>query len=125
MTVRESSGYEHLAHARTCIANALRTWDGASLDRMRSCVAILEGVIADLHATEAWLRANSALAHVGMAATAQQLQREAAVLLRLVDAGASFYRGWALRLDRAAPTYRPSGLADHLADVVSPSGIQA
>ena len=106
--------------ARNTVRRALETWDGADLDRVSQCQAILEGSVADLQAAAHTAAGGRAAIPAAARAALADLKKDVGTMLCLVDACAAFQRGLALRAGHADPNYESSGLTAAVQDRAAP-----
>ena len=93
--------------ARGCLRDALEQWQAFDMSKIEACRGLLEQSASFLREMD-----SGGAAPVVLAEMRQDLIR----LARLVDAGAAFYRGLALRRHGGVTAYLPDGrLADESA----------
>lgn len=96
-------------HARTCLRLALERWNPADLAQVAMSRELLEQSVTDMQEVENSIRNGTAEPTEELSSLLQASRLEVNRLTRLVDAGAAFYRGVALRLGQVETGYTPSG----------------
>jgi hypothetical protein len=100
-----------LDSARAAIHQALTQWDAVNPSQIHRCSALVEKAVSDLREFTASLETADYDAPKSATTALADIQREAARMNRLVDAGLAFQRGLLMRLGEAAPAYGASGMA--------------
>jgi hypothetical protein len=104
-----ASALEALQQARSGVRRAIDEWDASDLSRVETNIRFLEESVDRLRSAEQELRHCRPEVREELVAAVIGLKQDIARISRVVDAGASFYRGLALRLMGSASTYTPSG----------------
>ena len=100
---------ERFHHARACVRQALEQWDPVDLDRLDVCRELLEQAVAGMRAFEDALRGGSVSITSETRSMLLALRQDIRQATRVVDAGAAFHRGMAVRLGNAGPGYDAGG----------------
>ncbi len=106
----DETASERGGRARTAVRLALENWDSSELERIEATEKLLQQAAADLQEAQYRVRAGISGNNSQLCATVSDLKRDVAQLMRMVDAGAAFYRGLAVRLGESAPTYTANGM---------------
>lgn len=103
------SALDAVRETRKGVRRAIEGWDGAGIYRIQICIEFLEESVVKLHSAEQLVRKCRPEAREGLAAAVLGLKQDIARLSRVVDAGASFYRGLAQRLGAEQLAYTATG----------------
>ena len=101
---------EQITRVSACVRRLIEDWDPADLSRIESIPLSLESSVIDMRVLQGTLLEGAA-ATGELGAGIIELKRNIARMIRLVDAGAAFYRGLGVRLGSCTSSYTATGRA--------------
>jgi hypothetical protein len=107
--MQAAKALEHLVNARRCIGQGMEQLQPASVECIAACRELLEQAADQLRAVRGPLQGSATAVTEALRSEAGLLKLEIARMTKLVDGGAAFYRGLALRAGSVAPGYNAAG----------------
>jgi hypothetical protein len=107
--IRPEHAGERVDNALALVQRALRQWDAADFVKVEACRELLEMSVVEMREFESELRAGSITDIKDLPSNLALFRNTVAQATRLVDAGAAFYRGLAVRLGRQTQVYNAAG----------------
>jgi len=114
---------EQIGHARFCVRRAAKEWRAADLKSEQMALALLEESATDLKTAIVLLAVKRATMAGELQASIASLRRDVRVMIRIVDAQATFRPGQACHRSGYQTSYDGSGKAVRNSDPATAGGV--